>query len=31
MKKYCDCNNPGLTDYDNYDGMIVEDYKARQE
>ena len=27
MKKYCECNNPGLTDYDNYDGIIVEDYE----
>ena len=31
MKKYCDCNNPGLTDYDNYDGMIIEDYRTHQE
>ncbi len=25
MKKYCNCNKPGLNDYDNYDGIIVED------
>lgn len=24
MKKYCGCNNPKLTDYDYYEGMIVE-------